>query len=212
LPTISDATDAEVLSPQAEAFSWLLEDENLVSLETYTDERILQRYALAVFYFALRGDEWLQRDSWTNHDSHECDWFNLKGELGFTYEDYQGIRTPCEQGESGEDLVIRHLWLDSNNLNGTLPRELFTMLTSLKTLSLSFNLYDDQQAVLYDETDENQVFSLFVDDMNPRTTTGFSGTIPTEIALLTELEALSLSANGLSGNIPTEVGQLSFMR
>jgi len=210
-PTISDATDAEVLSPQAEAFSWLLEDENLVSLETYTDERILQRYALAVFYFALRGDEWLQRDNWTNHDSHECDWFNLKGELGSTYEDYQKIRTPCEQGESGEDLVIRHLWLDSNNLNGTLPRELFTMLTSLKTLSLAFNLYDDQHTVLYDETDESEVAALFVRDMYPRTT-GFSGTIPTEIALLTELEALALYANGLSGNIPTEVGQLSSMR
>lgn len=71
-------------SPQALAFKWLADDDGLGLCPG--DTHVAQRYALAVFYFSLTGDEWwtCTRDGNTpcqgEHflsDRHECLWGGL---------------------------------------------------------------------------------------------------------------------------------------
>lgn len=40
----------------------------------------------------------------------------------------------------------------------------------------------------------------------------FTGTIPTEIGMLSSLAGLSLATNGFQGNLPTEMGNLNRLR
>lgn len=53
-------------SPQYQAKEWLINDDPLALTpsDTVSDERILQRYALAVFYFATNGPEKWNPNSW----------------------------------------------------------------------------------------------------------------------------------------------------
>jgi len=59
-------------SPQYKAKAWLILDDPLLLTpsETITDQRILQRYALAVFYFATGGPETWNPNSWMQ--GNEC--------------------------------------------------------------------------------------------------------------------------------------------
>ena len=42
-------------SPQAQGYRWVMEDPHMA---VYPTERLLQRFALATFYYALNGGEW----------------------------------------------------------------------------------------------------------------------------------------------------------
>lgn len=140
--------DAE--SPQAQAFKWLMDDPNL---EEYSLTRTLQRFVLVVLYFATNGDQWFENRLWLDYEYHECTWYSRMdetrgntGQQGGWWEDWVGSLfagngsyfdpfLPCEG--SGEQ-VYTHLWLYNNQLEGTLPNELY-LLTSLKSVFLDEN-------------------------------------------------------------------------
>lgn len=76
-------------SPQYEAKEWMINEDPLVLTpsETVSDERILQRYALAVFYFATDGPESWNPNSWMA--GNECSgqfW------IGLSCDDYDEVR------------------------------------------------------------------------------------------------------------------------
>jgi hypothetical protein len=115
-------------SPQSRALHWLTADPSLAS---YSDARILQRYALATLYFATNGGndelisaQWLAAGGWLSYDLHECSWFS-------TVENSSG--NPCRQG------VYTHLSLQRNNLQGTLPAEIALLAPQLEVLDFELN-------------------------------------------------------------------------
>ena len=102
----------DVSSPQYQALDWLLEDP---FYSTYSGARVVQRWAMATFFFSTNGNNWDQSDNWLG-DMNECSWFSKR----------QG--DVCDS-----DGNVRKIELNSNNLAGTLPIELSLFSNSLGT-------------------------------------------------------------------------------
>lgn len=90
------------LSPQFKAYSWLVGSDKS-SYETLNDVLLLQRYALAVLYFATAGHGWPYQEYWlSNRDV--CEWDGVDD---------------CNGGQ-----MVTELDLKSNNLVGRIPNEI----------------------------------------------------------------------------------------
>jgi Leucine rich repeat len=164
-------------SPQWKAWEWM----QMSRTEEYSNERLIQRYAIATFYYATRPNydaggvptRWLQSgdnstieseatdqgdaDGWLDPDTSECTW-------------YDGIA--CNANE-----VVDFFTFQSSNLHGSVPAEM-----GLLSKLLSFDL-----------------------GANPT----LRGTIPTQLGLVTDLVGLDLHACDLTGAIPTELGLMT---
>ncbi|CAB9512914.1 leucine rich repeat [Seminavis robusta] len=183
LPEFSSKNIPVIGTPQHRAFQWLMND---TAVGLYSDTRLVQRYALAVIFYATGGNDWynLVNEGWLSHDLHECSWsFTKDTELIINdsngHEEIFLPEGPCANtGIIGleDDLYYETLWLPEANLEGnSIPLELF-LLTSLHTLNLDGNPF-------------------------------LSATIPTEIGMLTNLENLALSFfEHLTGDLPSEIG------
>jgi hypothetical protein len=101
-------------TPQNRALNWLAGNANL---DSYSNERKIQRYSLATFYFATNGDDWVQNTGWLS-DSDECVWYNRDGDWSSFCSD---------------NGLVEALFLWNNNLNGTIPPEI-ALVTSLSKL------------------------------------------------------------------------------
>jgi hypothetical protein len=180
LPDFSlKAISSEYATPQSWALDWMMEDPNL---EEYSDEQIVQRFAMASFYYSTNGhhNDWVNDTLWLSYEHHECEWL-LKPQdpvvdrlFGYKYkmDEYLEDNGPCH-----ENKTLKHIWQYGNGLMGSLPPEL-SLLQNLQSLDLAYN--------------------------------HLSGPIPSELALLTHLEVLWLHANpDLSGTLPTEVGLMT---
>eukprot|EP00978_Attheya_sp_CCMP212_P007022 scaffold16416_cov52-Attheya_sp.AAC.9 len=94
-------------SAQFKAYEWIRKDPSLHSFES---TQMLQRYALATFYYSTGGeDNWNQVDKWLLYGNAECDW--------------EGIT--CKNGD------VTEMSLPRNNLSGTVPPELILLNDSL---------------------------------------------------------------------------------
>ncbi|CAB9510720.1 leucine rich repeat [Seminavis robusta] len=191
-------------SPQSRAFEWLLEDSH--KLPFYEDSRIIQKFALATFYYATNGDHWYTNTNWLNHSTHECEWF-LQPEFGRKsiisqhYDSYlTGYLEPPPDSPCSNNGLYQHLWLDMNNLVGSLPEELY-LLTSLETLTLAFN--DLRETISTSIGQLTDLEGLILGRLQ------LSGTIPSEIGLMKRLYAISLLDSLLEGFIPSEIWTLT---
>jgi hypothetical protein len=90
-------------TPQAQALDWLSKNTNLDSLSS---ERVIQRYALATFYYITGGSSWDRNDLWLSQQN-ECVWHSTDASLKI-----------CDDQDR---LLV--LVLESNELEGTLPPE-----------------------------------------------------------------------------------------
>jgi hypothetical protein len=73
LPDFALAAIANQTTPQADALAWLSEDP---FLDTRSSFEILQRYSLAVMYYATDGENWFSNDGWVDdYRFEECEWF-----------------------------------------------------------------------------------------------------------------------------------------
>lgn len=73
---ISGETLIDVGSPQYEAAKWIADDDPM-QLDIY-DSGFEQRYAMAVLYYSLDGDDWYSKEGWLSGKS-ECDWEYVGG-------------------------------------------------------------------------------------------------------------------------------------
>lgn len=72
----------EPSTPQNNALLWL---SNNINLDTYSDEKRIQRYALATFFYSTNGDNWKRNTGWitdgtielTIHFAWMVSWCNL---------------------------------------------------------------------------------------------------------------------------------------
>lgn len=199
-------------SPQSRAFEWLVNDPSLL---LYSNDQILQRLALASFFYSTGGG-WRNATNWLSYDHHECDWF-AQPDSGF-YADllrrtdllYNETGGPCGDVDSDElqdSLALtefrgyQHLWLYNNKLEGTIPVELY-WLTSLRSISLIANKLTGTVSSHIGLLTRLEAFAPFFNQL--------SGEIPTEIGLLSNsLEGLAISYNKFDSTIPTQVGDLA---
>lgn len=149
-------------SAQNRAYLWLLGDS---FLQQYSEERLLQRYALSTFFYSTRGENWFFKTNWLT-DVDECFWYS------------RSPRRPCDRFGRYQNLE-----LDYNNLNGQLPPELGLLSNSLERMILRGG---------------------------PITFT--SGTLPSELGYLTNLEYLYIRGNQYSGSLPTQIGFLTSLQ
>jgi hypothetical protein len=128
------------------------------ALDLWSDDRIVQKYALTVLYYSTKGKNWKDGvDNWNDLAQNDC--FKIHVECNPTTDKIISIELP------------------SNNLQGSLPPEL-ALLTDLERLNLSRN--------------------------------DLTGVLPTEVGLLKELKVLELEDNPkLKGVIPKEIIDLN---
>jgi len=97
-------------TPQNNALNWLAGNANL---ESYSDEKKIQRYTLATLYLSTNGSFWQNKTGWLS-DSDECMWHN------------DAFERVCSDGGT-----IVELHLITNNLEGALPAEIALLSNSL---------------------------------------------------------------------------------
>jgi Leucine-rich repeat (LRR) protein/PKD repeat protein len=180
----------------------------------------LECEALKALYINTTSDtsNWTNHTGWLETNVSPCLWHNVN----------------CTNSSSSDP--FRHvtgLWLEQNNLNGTIPNEIGNLkyldglglwdnnligsipiagtglpgldsLTKLSTLLLNNNhLSGDIPHQLGSLTSLNTL-NLGWNDLK--------GDIPTELGNLTNLTKLHLNTNSLAGSIPSELGQLTNLK
>lgn len=187
-------------SVQFEALQWLLNDP---MANDYTDERLLQRFALASLFLSTGGPNWFLKnasDTWMSYTLHECDWATYRVGPNRTW-------YPCEEAtQEGnnpfDNRLYQKLWLPRSGLQGEIPEEL-GLLQSLTSLVLNSNNFQGSILPIM-----SKMTNLEYVSMAPNR---FTGTMPTELGLLTNLTYLNLAYNRFDGTIPTELALLTNM-
>jgi hypothetical protein len=229
---ISFQTDIETKdSPQYKALDWIAASDP-ANLDA-DDKFLLQRYSLAVFWYAsnvldenpvpgIRGSDqletsWRQSDNWMS-EKGICMWFGVQCH----HRPGTDIFDTTFDGNDNPTLIN----ITDNRLHGSLPRELFLGSPDLRWVSLSRNeldgtvpselgtmtqleylsLANNQFSGEFDVLPWKQLKRLKRLDLSKN---AFAGTLPTDIQELTLLTLLSLYANKLTGPIPGELTKLS---
>ncbi|MCC2548204.1 DUF6443 domain-containing protein [Hymenobacter sp. BT175] len=140
-----------------------------------TEARILRQ-----LFYATEGEKWDNHANWVD--------------------DEQGNALDAWYGVEVEDGDVIGLRLSSNNLSGTLPRQLGE-LTGLRYLKLERNNLKGEVPAELSQLTQLTELSLSGNQL--------SGKIPEELGSLTELVRLNLAGNALEGGIPPGLGQLA---
>jgi hypothetical protein len=103
-------------TPQNKALNWLRDTSNL---DSFLDEKKIQRYILATLYYSTNGDGWTRNDGWLSDDD-ECTW-------------YIKAKEPiCSSAGAASRLVFQDSLTEiGNNLVGSLPAEIAFLSSSL---------------------------------------------------------------------------------
>lgn len=174
-------------SPQNLAFNWLVDDDAFGICPD--DEKLIQRYVMALFYFSTDGSSWTECGqvggcAGTNFLSgtHECDWAGIS----------------CNNDDCVTEIVF-----EENSIGGALPYEL-EQLTDLEVLSLE---QGSLGSTIPDEIGNLSNLRVLDLDFNMIT-----GEIPNSVYFLTKLEQLDLNSNQIVGKLSPAVGNLQELR
>lgn len=200
-------------SPQSRAVDWLRNDPITMS-EGRSTGTVLERYVLAVLYYATSGDNWFYPVDFLS-DADICSWNE-----GFDYTvNWSEFGVYCLTDGKTVDLLI----LSSNNLRGSLPWELF-LLTNLQQVYLDFNRLEGTIPTRIGELSKLEIIVALSNDLTGPLPTTFSsemlqvdlrenaltGTIPSSWATsMPHLQVVSISTNLLTGTIPSELGRIA---
>ena len=144
---------------QAVAFNWL---RNNTFLDTYSDEKRIQRYSLATVYYSSNGDSWDNNTGWLS-DVDECYWFNT-----------------AFGGFCSSDGIVVELDIMDNGMDGTIPEEI-----ALLPLSTFFRF----KSLIHSTFFLSVCFFFYVgclEELN-LAENNLVGTLPTTIGQLTRL-------------------------
>jgi len=171
-------------SAQNKAFKWLAEEDELYICPT--DNNVVQRYVMALFYFATEGDSWLRCTQeavtpcargadtyrWLSGSANECNWSGVD----------------CDESGGVTGIVF-----DDNGLSGYLPSEI-SQLQNLEVLKLENGVIAGSLPSTLGSLKSLRELDL---DFNSLT-----GSIPGELADAEQLRVLDLNNNyELTGNI-----------
>lgn len=138
--------------------------------------RLTDSLALVALFNSTGGPNWTNRTNWLTTQPIDT-WYGVTTDTG----------------------RIWHLYLDHNNLNGSIPPEIGN-LTKLNDLALNNNLLSGLIPASLGNLTSLYRLNLTVNQL--------SGSIPSEIGAMHNLGVLWLSYNNLSGQIPHEIGNL----
>jgi len=199
-------------APEYHALRWVAYSDS-ATLET-SDPMILQRYALASFYYSSylsfqehAGEQkpiefdglqfegvpnpgWTRKDFWLT-EKGICSWWGVHCEVKMVE---GAIVTRYD-----DNLPIVGLNLTSNRVYGTLPPE-FKGLDTMEYLDLSNNRMHG--------TIPHQMGRMFLLEALNLQRNDFSGQLPAELGLVEEVRLLLLSHNKFTGSIPPELARL----
>mmetsp|Transcript_31668 Transcript_31668/g.38791 ORF Transcript_31668/g.38791 Transcript_31668/m.38791 type:complete len:366 (+) Transcript_31668:131-1228(+) len=172
-------------TPQGKAKKWIIDiDKRNLHPD---DPFLLQRYALAVLFYATAGENWHHGNMHWLSGVHECFWSKkVKG-------------VPMGVVECDSNRFVTRIQLVGNNLQGTLPKEIGAM-ERLVSLDLQENRLSG--TIPSSIGDIKTLENLFVNSNQ------LKGTVPTEMGQLQNLGLLLLDDNELTGSIPLEVCML----
>lgn len=190
LSAISDPVLMETSgTPQYFALFWLdMIDEAILCPDA---PNIIQRYIVALVYFALNGPDWYQCSAESVGIIGPCDIVGRR---------WLDVRIECRwYGISCANEVVTGISLKNNNLAGELPSEIFS-LPSLRALSLDHN--KNIGGTIPAAIANAPLVVLELDD------NALVGSIPDTIYNMTTLKAIDLNANQLTGTISDEIGNL----
>ena len=178
---------------QAQLLPWLL-DGGLPREDTeyHLEGRILQRYSLAVFYFATSSDGgWGDIDDYLS-PKDECEWNAVSCK-----DKCEWLPNPCDESVYDEDKwAVTSLSLERNNLQGQIPLELF-QLTELVELQFRNNHLSGSIP--------SQIVTLSELDRIDLSRNDLTGTLPEEIGTDADRfgwRYIYLSGNRLTGTLP----------
>jgi len=133
--------DQEISQTREDALVWIIQtDPKQVGVDYPT---LLQRYILALIYFATKGEEWTDAYKWLSEDN-ECQWSHVMCDdslqvIGLDF------RNNNLQGEIPHEMsfleILQTLDMSNNNLTGAIPDE-FGNFYFLEQLHLYGNEFD----------------------------------------------------------------------
>jgi Leucine-rich repeat (LRR) protein len=193
-------------TPQNAAVNWIA---GLDALQyDISNLRLIQRYVLAVLYFATGGqlmEEGVERaidTPWTS----TLDFLGAEDECGWSH--IQAIPTYANQmvnvgASCNTELQVTSLFIPDNRLTGSLPSEL-AFLPKLQLLGLQNNALSGSLPDNYGSLHE-----LLYVNLNHN---GLTGTIPDYVGDWNQLVVLALEANTLNGTIPITMNTLAQLK
>ena len=206
----SEGSLADEQSAPHKAFEWIYLNPVPVS-----DERLVQRWALATFYLATNGDAWINNKGWMS-SLNECEWFGVAcidddvSKLILEQNHIVG-EIPQEMGALGRSLYVLALGNEAdtpmaskNQFARPIPSYLSELryLTHLNLEGVGFT--STIPADLFSSWTHLQSLDLSNNNMN--------GAIPKSIKNLKSLESLRLGYNNFGGSIVSEIGELSSLK
>mmetsp|Transcript_10201 Transcript_10201/g.28086 ORF Transcript_10201/g.28086 Transcript_10201/m.28086 type:complete len:821 (+) Transcript_10201:165-2627(+) len=190
--------------PQYMASNWIANMDILsldvpTALNTTAAQAFVQRYVLALLYYATNGpDGWRNKASFLSEQS-ECGWFDRdKNVVGFNRSQTYALGVTCNS-----DLEVVNLLLPSNGLKGSIPQEI-GFLTSLTLLSMPHNQLTDEIPA-----DMANLVGLQYLDLKFNF---LKGRIPNMFETVNDLRVLGLSNNYLEDQLPPSFDQLTALK
>eukprot|EP00586_Coscinodiscus_wailesii_P003137 CAMPEP_0172489714 /NCGR_PEP_ID=MMETSP1066-20121228/19923_1 /TAXON_ID=671091 /ORGANISM="Coscinodiscus wailesii, Strain CCMP2513" /LENGTH=353 /DNA_ID=CAMNT_0013257791 /DNA_START=76 /DNA_END=1134 /DNA_ORIENTATION=- len=172
-------------APQGRAFQWIVNEDARMVLAK--DVYLIQRYVLAVLFFATSGNSWHNGDLHWLSAVHECFWMKkIKGR-------------PMGVVECNDDRRVTYIELVENNLQGSLPKEI-GWLDHLISLDLQENRLTGTIPTTLGKIPSLK--NVFINSNN------LQGKVPSQLGNLANLTLLLLDTNELTGTIPDEICNL----
>ncbi len=162
------------------------------------------RDILVHFYESTNGYDWKQNTNW-NTSSSFCSWYGIL--CNSNQEVYRiSLMSNNLVGTLPSDLFnivsLQRLYLDSNKLYGTIEPEWFT-----NSYLTRFSLMENYFTGIIPSAIGNLTYVALLDLSHNQ----FLGTIPNEITTLANLMYLDLSNNKLDGTIPSEINKIQYL-
>ena len=192
---ISELADLQRIdSPQRRAVQWIGAEDGLrvpipnptTDFGTLMERKFIQRYALAVFYYATNGDDWFYPFSFLN-PIDECEWYEVHSEGDEVY--FWGAH--CEGGT--EEGLISQIWLPNNDMSGTIPPEI-EVFRNIRVFAMEYNI--NMGGTIPNAFEYLKDLTVVVLSNNL-----FEGKIPETFRHLENLEFLALDDNKMEGNL-----------
>jgi len=183
-------------NPQYDAVEWLIgQDDFLICPD---DDKLIQRYVMAVFYFSTEGGNWFECSQIGGCEI--CQIGGCQGSINYLRPVHE-----CEWFGSfcNADLCITEIVFELNNVAGSIPFEL-EQLNDLEVLSLEQGSITSSIPASLGTLSNLRILDL---DFNTIT-----GSIPEEIYGLIKLDELDLNNNRITGTLSPSIGDLSELR
>ena len=175
-------------TPQSVAVEWLLnEDPMQLPIQSMDPIKLTERYILVVLYYSTGGETWADKLGFLSNRSI-CEWPNIN-------EDESNASTTNEV-DCGETGTVVKVAIESNSMNGTLPKEL-GYLEDLEILSFT-------QSNIYG-TIPPEILRPSKLNLLQLGTLNLTGSLPTTFNNIPGMKLLSLYNNKLTGALPAGI-------